>query len=1439
MNLFETGNEVADRLKGEISELDEKIDLISQNISNTLQLRIPFVSYDVNPENEFDIIDGDTDRIEKMHAIDSIIEGLEDRAGHLLNLKDNISQQIFDDTEENTARNLEKSSNYILSIVDEIKYKIEDLEEIKESIKNYREEKGGSVDFSEYGLSSGQVPETISLNKLSKYLKSSYEILSEVNMPERIPIWYGSFISDNGIVFNNESAIYIAFSGYPTGDKSSINNIMTLSNKIDELDKSIDRVFLKYQNFFLKAQKKKLEGDIGKNIEIGESFSYNAGKSFDKDNAYLNSILSDQKIKIKNRVSLVINSEGILKLSEAAKLCEKISSYNDLDLNNQSSITAEDLYEKLNSSYNNIDSSSDKIKGYIDQKIIIIDFIIEKLSEAEVDNTSYDKYFDKELYDRDSIFRSIQKIDFIFSADEGNRRYLSKLENQAMPINIGQTLSQINKYFKNVMEGEVYVSRERKSDRPIHKILKNLQRDSLPVDDLDKIILGVNEEILLASKEEEISDGDTLVRSSIKGVWKKAEEGDFDEDGNYHTGDLYATVLEEIGEKDERYKEYRCNLNMSKSVINGENYYFSDKTLNKGMFVDLKHLRNANNSMNESYDRDIFLYSDTINEIINKLNKNLKIFNSMRKTTNKIKKEFSNKNILQKEETLKKIIGDYFKNKILENYEKDFEKIDRVIYKLEPEFSSFTYKDGTPIVSKIILTKNEVIFEDFKKMLTYIPSSLAKLCLEESKYIEFLIEKILPYSGKNIGEAQRDAIRDGNKINITSLKSDFESETSEYSRRSFISNYMKKYMTERASAKGSHGTFGDERMSLDSYSDNRISLTQSAISLISTSIEYGGVGEKILSLKDINEMRKSITETEKFNLLEKDFSSNSAMISAIESIDLGYSFNIVGKSGDIINDEVKKESPALYENLDKLKYSIRINGSLNMKNIFNLFQKSFRSHYSKIGVDERIQKYLESAYNDQGNVKYLDLIRLVGSSSSSYHSLTDKSSDVFASFMCISFISNALNVSIENAITIFINNQTDAFVYEISNFAKSKDKLKNIEECFGLHKNKIKLKDKVEILFKYFEKSHSSSNYGTNHCKNIISILSTPYSSGIHKSKIKQEIMDTVIDLSFVDEKAYTKEYIEEKVKSLSDSNINIDEDIYNNFIFLLEAKRFSKNIFKKNKAMSKEDFLKIKKALAEVKYFSSLMSISYSNMEFIESTKDNEKKSNLFELNYDVVPGQLRFRVLEKGDGYGLRAGIDTNCCQYLGGAASSIVYDYIGNPSASILILEFKPKENFNYFTRSGESLPAKTKDGYHIVSQSIVHYQEKEFNLEINQKNKIYEKFFILDNIESAFVSVDFFEEHYGIKYIDVYRKLSKKIERKGYGSLIIGSSFTKFFDESIRGSSSELDPRSFVYSSQRGGIYSDFKASNFMVLDSEEIKKESRFKSLRRIYVGNRF
>ena len=151
------------------------------------------------------------------------------------------------------------------------------------------------------------------------------------------------------------------------------------------------------------------------------------------------------------------------------------------------------------------------------------------------------------------------------------------------------------------------------------------------------------------------------------------------------------------------------------------------------------------------------------------------------------------------------------------------------------------------------------------------------------------------------------------------------------------------------------------------------------------------------------------------------------------------------------------------------------------------------------------------------NPKHMEIIRLIGNSGEWYKAEGSGSfTNTFSNISCIPFISKILNVSMNDAANIFMNNMTEAFVYEIGKILSSDLKVKEIQECFNYNKNKVKQKDKIYILFKYFEKAHSSGGYSKNHCKNIISLLSTPYASGVDKSKMKKDVIDTIIDISFI-----------------------------------------------------------------------------------------------------------------------------------------------------------------------------------------------------------------------------------------------------------------------------------------------------------------------------------
>ena len=213
-------------------------------MQRTFQLRIPFESIDFNPENEFDIIEGDTDRLEKLFSIEKIITNLVNKSKNLSDLNEQLLGQVFEDTEENTARNINNVSKHILSLNREIDEQLTKLYKIKELIENYQE---GEED-SEYVKNIyekniiDESEERSSLNSLHKKTKEAYFILNEIDMPKEIPFWYERVSFAEGE--NYEPATYLAFSGFPVDKEKSIKKIMEISDLIDSIDKVIDRFFL-------------------------------------------------------------------------------------------------------------------------------------------------------------------------------------------------------------------------------------------------------------------------------------------------------------------------------------------------------------------------------------------------------------------------------------------------------------------------------------------------------------------------------------------------------------------------------------------------------------------------------------------------------------------------------------------------------------------------------------------------------------------------------------------------------------------------------------------------------------------------------------------------------------------------------------------------------------------------------------------------------------------------------------------------------------------------------------------------------------------------------------------------------------------------------------------------------------------------------------------
>jgi len=498
---------------------------------------------------------------------------------------------------------------------------------------------------------------------------------------------------------------------------------------------------------------------------------------------------------------------------------------------------------------------------------------------------------------------------------------------------------------------------------------------------------------------------------------------------------------------------------------------------------------------------------------------------------------------------------------------------------------------------------------------------------------------------------------------------------------------------------------------------------------------------------------------------------------------------------------------------------------------------------ANMGVKPRFFKFLEKVYNNLNSKKYKTFV-------SHILNFSDKSIPFqYTSIFYYEIFAELLGISIEDSIEYVEKYMNDAMGYEADLMISDGISDRNFVKVYNLGSklrnvnSNLPLKTRAYIIFKFFERLHlGSAIRDSEQSSLLLLVLNGPYSKSAEKTKFKQDLINIIFDLGILKNQItkLEKSDLIESVSKLQDAGINIGDDFSEKFDYLQDAMNFSEKVFEDNSEENSSSMVKkLKKNMGMIKLISSLSTISSESnsekYEYLVKSKNLEKNKNLMKLNLDLIPGKLRFRVLEKGDPALLSVGLHTDCCQYIGGAGESAALDSIGNPNASVLILEFVPSEEIGDLdTESGDSISAETEDGYHIISQSYFHYFESSEDYTVLERGlggfeKSISEGFVLDNIESAYKSVAFFNDEFGFSYKSAYEKLAKKLESIGMGPLMIGSSFTKFMDSAPTGSI-DKDPRSFHYSD----IYTDFHSSSFILLDGKSEEKNNRFSSIINIY-----
>lgn len=187
--------------------------------------------------------------------------------------------------------------------------------------------------------------------------------------------------------------------------------------------------------------------------------------------------------------------------------------------------------------------------------------------------------------------------------------------------------------------------------------------------------------------------------------------------------------------------------------------------------------------------------------------------------------------------------------------------------------------------------------------------------------------------------------------------------------------------------------------------------------------------------------------------------------------------------------------------------------------------------------------------------------------------------------------------------------------------------------------------------------------------------------------------------------------------------------------------------------------------------------------VQMAESIKDllknyKPKNENLFKLNKQINDN-LRFRVLKDKDPRMLRIGIETDCCQRIGGAGEVAARDSFINPLAGILVLEWKDADN-----------------KWKLLTQSYFHYIPKD-------------KGYILDNIEYNKNNVE--ESKVNLEEIYAYYASEIKAQLKPT-YFLAGKGYSKIDKDKFKSyHMNKEDPRRFDPKSLTSGNkyhYSDF-------------------------------
>lgn len=252
-------------------------------------------------------------------------------------------------------------------------------------------------------------------------------------------------------------------------------------------------------------------------------------------------------------------------------------------------------------------------------------------------------------------------------------------------------------------------------------------------------------------------------------------------------------------------------------------------------------------------------------------------------------------------------------------------------------------------------------------------------------------------------------------------------------------------------------------------------------------------------------------------------------------------------------------------------------------------------------------------------------------------------------------------------------------------------------------------------------------------------------------------------------------------IKELSKRNY-ISKDFYKNI-------RYISSIFQSSQEVSPatDNYKQVIYATNSIETDMEIIEMSDTFKDLLKDYKPKDK--NLFKLDFDVSDN-LRFRVLQDRDPRILRVGVETNCCQRVGGVGESAAKDSFVNPLASVVILEWKDDDG-----------------SWKLLAQSYFHYVPADNS-------------YILDNVETNRQNV----ADSGVDLEVAYSYLAYEMKHKyNVKYLVAGTGYSKIRASAFNKHSMPEDPRSFSSSKEygyRGTPYTDFDEANSIDLLSPQ-------------------